>query len=125
VFENTSSEGLLRKTRLSGLLVVLMACFFLFASGTSAHAQKLEPKRPVLYKIGAKYPAMLRSNGIGGTVRLTVVIDARGNVEKVTPVGGNPALVDSAITAVKQWKYAPAETSTKMEVQFAFVPDQQ
>lgn len=90
-----------------------------------SQAQKLQPDRPVLRKIGAKYPPSLRMNGIGGTVRLTLVIDARGSVQKITPVGGNPALVESSIAAVKQWKYAPADTSTKMEVQFAFVPDQQ
>ena len=98
---------------------------FVFTFSSASQAQKLVPNRPVLYKVGAKYPPDLRKNGIGGTVRLLLVIDAHGTVQKVTPVGGNAALVDSAINAIKQWKYAPADGTTKMEVQFAFVPDQQ
>jgi TonB family protein len=98
---------------------------FSVASSSRAQAQKLQPERAVMYKVGAKYPAELRMNGIGGTVRVELVIDAKGSVLKVKPVGGNPALLESAISAVKQWKYAPAEGTTKMEVQFAFVPDRQ
>ena len=103
----------------------MLTLIFLIAFAPSSQAQKLQPERPVVFKVGAKYPQDLRVHGIGGTVRLAVVIDSRGAVQKVKAVGGNPVLVESATTAVKQWKYAPAETSTKMEVQFAFVPDQQ
>ena len=104
---------------------MMSALALLTFPGSHLQAQKLQPNRPVLHKVGAKYPPSLRMNGIGGMVRLTLVIDARGNIRKIIPVGGNPALVESSIAAVKQWKYAPADTSTKMEVQFAFVPDQQ
>jgi TonB family protein len=103
----------------------MLTLTFLIAFAVASQAQKLEPARAVVYKVGAKYPQDLRSHGIGGTVRLAVVIDSRGAVQKVKAVGGNPVLVESATAAVKQWKYAPAESSTKMEVQFAFVPDQQ
>ena len=103
----------------------MLTLIFLIAFAPSSQAQKLQPERPVVFKVGAKYPQDLRVHGIGGTVRLALVIDSRGAVQKVKAVGGNPVLVESATTAVKQWKYAPAETSTKMEVQFAFVPDQQ
>ena len=103
----------------------MLSLAFLIAIAPHSQAQKLEPQRPVVFKVGAKYPQDLRSHGIGGTVRLAVVIDPRGVVEKVKAVGGNPVLVESATVAMKQWKYAPAQTSTKMEVQFAFVPDQQ
>ena len=103
----------------------MLAAALLFAFSPRSQAQKLQPGRAVVYKVGAKYPQDLRTHGIGGTVRLAVVIDSRGGVQKVSAVGGNPILVESATAAIKQWKYAPAETSTKMEVQFAFVPDQQ
>lgn len=108
----------------SSALTVGSLGLFLTISSLCANAQKLQPNRAVLYKVGAKYPPSLRMNGIGGTVRLELLIDAHGTVQKVTPVGGNPALIDSATAAVKQWKYAPADAPTKMQIQFAFVPDQ-
>jgi TonB family protein len=124
VFEKFTSRMNDRRQCTNGCLFVLMLAFLFVASSTS-QAQKIVPNRAVVYKVGAKYPPDLRKNGIGGNVRLTLLIDARGTVQKVTPVGGNAALVDSAIAAIKQWKYAPADGPTKMEVQFAFVPDQQ
>ena len=124
MFEKITSLMNDRRQCSNGWLFVL-ALAFLFATNSTAHAQKAVPGRAVLYKIGAKYPPDLRKNGIGGNVRLSLVIDAKGNVQKITPVGGNAALVDSAINAIKQWKYAPSDGPTKMEVQFAFVPDQQ
>lgn len=118
------SKGSLNRRSLSGAFVTLLVLAFVIACGSRSQAQKLQPDRTVVYKVGAKYPPELRMNGIGGTVRLELIIDAHGTVQKAKPVGGNPALLESAIAAVKQWKYAPADGPTKMEVQFAFVPDQ-
>lgn len=113
------------RVRGTNLWAWVLTLMFLMVFAPRTQAQKLEPARPVVFKVGAKYPQDLRTHGIGGTVRLAVVIDSRGVVQKVKAVGGNPVLIESATNAMKQWKYAPAETSTKMEVQFAFVPDQQ
>jgi len=71
-----------------------------------------------------KYPEYLKNHEIGGVVRLTVVVTANGNVKSVSPVGGNPILVDAAMDAVKQWKYAPSEASDTFEVKLDFVPRQ-
>jgi hypothetical protein len=43
-------------------------------------------------------------------------------VDSVVPVGGNPVLVEAASAAVKRWKYAPADTETKTQVEFTFDP---
>ena len=124
MFGKFSSRSLTGR-RSFNILLFIFTLAFLIAFVPRSQAQKLQPDRPVLYKVGAKYPADLRTHGIGGTVRLALVIDARGVVQKIKPVGGNPALIEAATAAVKQWKYAPADGPTKMEVQFAFVPDQQ
>jgi outer membrane biosynthesis protein TonB len=34
--------------------------------------------------------------------------------------GGNPILADSAVKAVKQWKYVPAASSTNIRVNLRF-----
>jgi len=74
--------------------------------------------------VAPKYPRELRQNEIGGIVRLSVVINPNGSVSKVTPVGGNPVLVDAATQAVKQWKYVAGDHPTTIEVQLDFIPSQ-
>ncbi len=59
---------------------------------------------------------------IGGTVRLEITISPKGSVENAKVLGGNPILVESAVAAVKKWKYAPAETSTTTTVSLEFNP---
>lgn len=72
--------------------------------------------RKLITRIEPEYPADLKRLGIGGTVRLRVTISAKGNVEHVVLVGGNPILGDSAISAVKQWVYASGHSRTIAEV---------
>ena len=62
----------------------------------------------------------LRHLGIGGTVRLRLSITARGNVEHVELLGGNPILAESAMIAVSRWVYASAKARTTAEVSLAF-----
>lgn len=87
------------------------------------NAQKSEDRQPVR-KVAPKYPEDLKRHDIGGVVRLSVEISPRGTVSKISPIGGNPILVESAIEAVKQWKYAPAETTQTIEVKIDFIPRQ-
>lgn len=105
-------------------LALVFGLLVIHAYVVPVHAQKMDTNRKAVYKTAPRYPQDLKKNGIGGVVRLAIVINARGNVEKVSPIGGNAALVDAATLAVKQWKYAPADTATSTEVQFDFLPDQ-
>ena len=104
-----------------GVLVALL----LAVSTSPLRAQTAPNLRKLVYKVAPKYPRELKQNEIGGIVRLSVSISPNGSVAKVTPVGGNPVLVDAATQAVKQWKYAPADRPTTTEVQLDFVPNQQ
>jgi TonB family protein len=65
---------------------------------------------------------MLKRSNIGGVVRLLVVISPKGTVETVNQLGGNAALVEAATSAVKKWKYVPADTETTQEVSITFDP---
>jgi TonB family protein len=64
-------------------------------------------ERKIVKKVEAQYPAVLKRRGIGGTVRLKVLVHADGSVKDVEILGGNPALADAAEKAVRQWKFAP------------------
>jgi TonB family protein len=85
------------------------------------HAQDAGERKP-LYRVAPKYPDYLKKHDIGGVVRLSVEITPKGTVRTVSPLGGNPILVESAIEAVKQWKYTPTDTSQTIEVKIDFVP---
>jgi len=89
----------------------------------SLHAQAGN-ERKLLTRVQPKYPEYLRIHEIGGAVKLMVEITPKGTVKSVTPVGGNPILVDAAIEAVKQWKYVPSESTNTQEVKIDFVPRQ-
>lgn len=102
----------------------VLASLLLSASASPILAQTAPNVRKVVYKVPPKYPRELKQNEIGGIVRLSVSVSPNGSVAKVTPIGGNPVLVDAATQAVKQWKYVPADHPTTTEVQLDFIPSQ-
>jgi len=93
-------------------------------SPASPQAQNVPTVRKLVYKVSPKYPRELKQNAIGGIVRLSISISPNGSVGKISPIGGNPILVDAATLAVKQWKYVPADHPTTTEVQLDFIPSQ-
>lgn len=78
--------------------------------------------RKLVYKENPGYPLTLREAHIGGIVRLEIMISAKGTVDSITPLGGNPVLVEAASAAVRRWKYAPSDAETKTQVEFTFDP---
>lgn len=78
--------------------------------------------RKLILRIEPEYPAVLRSNHIGGTVRLKVTIASNGNVEGVELLGGSPILGEAAMDAVKKWVYAAGRSRTVTEVSIPFDP---
>ena len=77
-------------------------------------------QRTLITRVEPEYPETLKRLNIGGTVRLRVTISAKGNVEDVQLLGGNPILGESAISAVKRWVYAPSHSRTIAEVSIPF-----
>jgi TonB family protein len=78
------------------------------------------PERKLILRIEPDYPETLKRLNIGGTVRLRVSISAKGNVEQVELLGGNPILGESAAFAVKKWVYAAGRSRTIAEVSILF-----
>ena len=107
-------RGLLCAVILSGLVLLAVPL----------QAQQGEASRKLLRKVEPRYPDDLKRHDIGGVVRLSIEISPQGAVHKISPIGGNPILVESAMTAVKQWKYAPADSTQTLEVKIDFIPRQ-
>jgi TonB family protein len=78
--------------------------------------------RKLITRVEPEYPETLKNLKIGGTVRVKISIAARGNVENVQVLGGNPILGEAAQTAVKQWVYAPGRSPSTAEVGIPFDP---
>lgn len=78
--------------------------------------------RKVLKKVPVTYPAILKSKGIGGVVRLKVFVKPDGAVRDVDVLGGNPILAESAQKSVLQWKFAPGNSETMLELSVVFDP---
>jgi TonB family protein len=78
--------------------------------------------RKLITRVEPEYPETLKRLYIGGTVRLEILISPAGAVQNATLLGGNPVLGQSAIAAVKKWKYEASSSRTKTEVSLQFDP---
>jgi protein TonB len=72
------------------------------------------------------YPPLARQTRISGTVKLHAIIGKNGAVEQLQVLSGHPLLVQSALDAVKQWRYQPTllngdpvEVDTEIDVIFS------
>ncbi len=79
-------------------------------------------ERKVLKRVQPDYPEVLRVRGIGGVVRVEVIVTAAGVVKGTRVLGGNAALAESAENAVKQWRFEPAATDSTFVVSIHFTP---
>jgi len=66
----------------------------------TAAAQLVQRFEPV-------YPELAIETRVSGTVRLHAILAKDGSVEQLEVVSGHPLLVQSAMDAVKHWKYRP------------------
>lgn len=78
------------------------------------------PARKLLEHPDPEYSPVAAKLSLHGTVRLRVWITPEGSVRKVEYIGGHPLLAESAIKAVKNWKFQPAtsETTEILEIKF-------
>ena len=60
-----------------------------------------------MHKVTPNYPPLAKTARIQGTVVLHALISKQGNIENLSVISGHPMLVQTALDAVKQWKYRP------------------
>jgi len=121
--DNKSAEG--RRVTMKKLSSLFLVCFsiFCFCWAVPAHGQQEQKReRKLISRVEPDYPPVLKMRQIGGTVKLEITITAKGSVENAKVLGGNPILAESAVAAVKKWKYMPADTATTTTVLLGFNP---
>jgi TonB family protein len=106
--------------RLRGILAV--AVLAAASAGLSVAQEVVQNNRKALKMVAVQYPSVLKSRGIGGTVKLRVQISANGTVKDVQVLGGNPILSECSVKAMKQWLFVAAEKDETVEMAVVFDP---
>jgi TonB family protein len=71
---------------------------------------RVEPadqQKRLIREVRPVYPDVARNAGIEGTVSMRVLIGKEGNVDQISVLSGEQALLDAAQNAVRQWTYQP------------------
>ncbi len=108
--------------------VILIACTGAWAVQDGAKVTgKADGKAPkvedvtkpvVLTQVQPKYPEEARKKGIQGVIKVEATVGKEGNVIEAVAVDPlDPELAQSAVEAVKQWKFKPATDKKGKPVQ--------
>jgi protein TonB len=98
------------------------------AAGVQEEPTKAPPvkkRRGIVYKVDPQFPDKLIDKKVRSRedVVLAVTIEKSGEVSDVKVVKGHPSFNESAVAAVKQWKFEPSEQSPAMAtITIRFVP---
>lgn len=97
-------------------LKYILLCVILLVSSANA----VDQERKVVSNDEPEYPPIAAKMNLHGTVRLKIWISPDGTVRRLEYVGGHPLLAESALKAVKGWKYEPSsrESTTVVELKF-------
>jgi protein TonB len=76
--------------------------------------------RVVKSRIPPVYPAIAQRMRITGVVKLSVTVNAEGNVTDVKMISGNRALSEAADEAVRKWRFEPGEGSATVDIAITF-----
>lgn len=61
----------------------------------------------LVHKVDPEYPLMAKQTHVQGDVVLACTIAKDGSIAMLRAISGHPILIQSAMDAVKQWKYKP------------------
>ncbi len=70
------------------------------------HVTQIDPAM-LTHRVEPVYPALARQIGRSGRVELRAIIGTDGTVQSLEAVGGDPMFYQSAMEAVRQWRYTP------------------
>lgn len=105
-------------------MVLLVAVTLLSVGATSARAAE-ESGRKLKLRVQPVYPDLAKRMKLAGVVKVEVVIAANGAIKDAKVIGGHPVLVESALEAVKRWRYEPGSEETTATVEFRFSANSQ
>ena len=92
--------------------IVIIAAAALFVGGSAfsqdtVHVTQAEAIKNAREKVEPEYPAMAKQLHLEGAVQLEAHIGENGAVEEVKPLTGNAVLMNSAVAAMRKWRFSP------------------
>jgi TonB family protein len=95
----------------------ILLCVMLLASSLNAADQA---ERKLVRHEDPEYPEVAAKMNLHGIVKLKIWINPDGSVRRLEYIGGHPLLAESALKAVKGWKYEPStkESTTVVVLKF-------
>ena len=95
---------------------ILVAAFLLLTGLGGA----VPRERKILQHEDPEYPSVAAKLALHGTVKLRISVTSQGDVRKVEYIGGHPLLAESAVRAVKNWKFEANSKETTEIVTIKF-----
>jgi TonB family protein len=94
---------------------ILLGATLLVSSASAANQE-----RKIVRREEPLYPPIAAKMNLHGTVKLKIWVNADGTVRRLEYIGGHPLLAESALKAVREWKYQPVaqESTTIVELKF-------
>jgi periplasmic protein TonB len=77
------------------------------ASATPAKSTARAPAGQLIHRVEPEYPAQAKNRNVQGPVVLDVQVLSNGTVGTIGIVSGDSILTESAVHAVRQWRYQP------------------
>jgi TonB family protein len=96
----------------SAVFIVLVGFF-----AVSGRAEERKSKS----EIKPAYPELAKKMNLSGVVKVQVEISPTGTVTSAKALGGHPIFIDSALDAVRKWRFEAASSATEQIVEFKFV----
>jgi TonB family protein len=94
----------------------ILLCASLLISSANAADQE----RKLVRREEPKLPPIAARMSLHGTVKLKIWINPDGTVRRLEYVGGHPVLAESALKAVKEWKYELTNRESTAVVELKF-----
>jgi TonB family protein len=95
---------------------ILLLGVVLLISGANAADQA----RKLVRREEPEYPVIAARMNLHGAVKLKIWINPDGTVRRLEYIGGHPVLAESALKAVRGWKYEPNSRESTAIVEMKF-----
>ncbi len=82
----------------------------------------LSEKPKEIKRVNPEYPELAKKAGVEGTVVVKVLVNTKGDVEKVEVLKSHPLLDDSAVEAARQFKFKPGKQRDKYVKVWVSIP---
>ncbi len=97
----------------SSIAVLVLAMFLARSLGVMPRASAQEnsaeaSRRKIRTRVVPEYPPLAKQMNVSGKVKVEATVAADGHVITTKVIGGSPLLINSALEALKKWRFEPS-----------------